>query len=185
MYNWHVSICRCLANADQAHRMLCCTSVASWSRESDHLLQILYFPSRGSISICISRISISLSLFAFWLVRILVLLGWISSPCTSVLFCNPRSFFELFQGARHHEHVVSNLRLDMQSLFSSPNLTPKPFSFQVSMSFSNADQAEEETTQGVALLCSTSDPEFITFHVNQYGGALISGQYFRKQTVVH
>ena len=49
-------------------------------------------------------------------------------------------------------------RLDMQSLFSSLSLMPKP-----------------------ALRCSASDPELIALHVSQYGGALVSVQFFKRQ----
>ena len=54
--------------------------------EGYHLSQVLFtFPPGGSISTCISPISVLLSLFALWLVRILVLLGWISKPRASAL----------------------------------------------------------------------------------------------------
>ena len=41
-----------------------------------------------------------------------------------------------------------------------------------------------DNTQGVALFCPTSNPEFITSHVSQYGGALISVQFFQEANVL-
>ena len=40
--DWDISSCRCLANADQGHRIRCCTSVVPWSTNVNHLSQVLY-----------------------------------------------------------------------------------------------------------------------------------------------
>ena len=79
-------------------------------------------------------------------------------------------------------------RFGMQSLFSSLGLMPNPLSFQVYMSFLHSrpeNRVEEETAQGVGLFCPTSDAEFITFHVSQYGGALINVQFSLSTSIVH
>ena len=60
----------------------------------------------------------------------------------------------------------------------------KPLSFQVFMSFSAADwrtELKRKLVKGVALFCPTSDAEFVTFHIGQYGGMLINVQLFRGQ----
>ena len=80
-------------NADQAHRILCRTSVFAWSTYVIICPKYFTFPSRGSISTCISPISISLNLFVFWFVKILVLLRCISRPCASVLFLKSSIIF--------------------------------------------------------------------------------------------
>ena len=56
-------------------------------------------------------------------------------------------------------------------------------SFHVFVHCGLENRVEEETTQGVALFCSTSDPEFITLHVSQYGGALVSVQFFNYSLI--
>ena len=139
--DWEVSPCRCLVNADQAHRILCCPSVVSWS--TNVIICPKYFPSRRSILTCISTISNSLNLFVFWFVGILILLGWISRPCVSVLF----EILEHFLSCSKELAIMSmwseKRRFGMQSLFSSLGLMPKPLSFQVSISFSTADRRTE------------------------------------------
>ena len=54
------------------------------------------------------------------------------------------------------------------------------------MSLSIADwriELKKRLLKWVALFCSTSDPEFITVHVSQHGGALISVQFFNYSLI--
>ena len=51
--------------------------------EGYHLFQVLYFPLRTEY---LNMHYTNFGQFAFWFVRILVLLVWISSPCAAVLF---------------------------------------------------------------------------------------------------
>ena len=100
-YVWDVSSCsscRCLVNADQAHRILCCTSVVSSSTN------VIIFP-KYSLSLQ-EEVSRHVSQFAFWLVRTVVLLEWISRHVLPYFFEILEQFLGIFHGARHHEHVV-------------------------------------------------------------------------------
>ena len=108
--DWNVRSCRCLANADQARRILCRTSVVSCST-SVICSKNSTLPPGESISTCISSISTSIyrNLFVVWFVMMLVFMGRFRAPGLSSFFRSPRSFFELFQRVRHREHVVSDV----------------------------------------------------------------------------
>ena len=64
-------------------------------------------------------------------------------------------------------------QFDVQALFFP--------SFNVFLHCCLEKRLEDHTAQKAALFCSTSDPEFITFLVSQYGGTLICFLFFRKQ----
>ena len=113
-YDWDVSSCRCLANADQAHRILCYTSVVSWFTNVVICTKYSTFPSGRSISTYISPMS--LNLFVFWFVKILVLLWWISSPCASVLFEIRDHFLICFKKFAIMSTSSAKRRFDIQSL---------------------------------------------------------------------
>ena len=93
----------------------------------------LTFPSGGNVSTFVPSISISFNLFAFWFVRIFVVSVNFEPLRASVSFLKSVSCFT-------EVAIVSTSsakrRLDIQSLFSSLCLMPKPFSFQVSTSLS-------------------------------------------------
>ena len=84
--------------------------------------------------------------------------------------------------ARHQRSGILMYSLFIITQFDAPALLFP--SFNVILHCGLGNRVEEETTQGVALFCSTSDPEFITFHVSQYGGALISVHMFQEANVL-
>ena len=129
--DWDVSSCRCLATADHAHRILCCTSVLSWSTYVTHF-------SFGKMYLDIHLVDLDFSQLVFWYVEILVSLGWISSLCASALFLKSAIIFELFRRGAIMSTSSTKSGLDMQSLLFINSLMPGPFSLQISVSFSIA-----------------------------------------------
>ena len=137
--------------------------------ECDHLCQILFHQEEES-----PRASGRFQLLLFCNCSVCQhfgSLGGFRVPALLHFFEVPDHCLSCFKEAAIMSTSSAKRRFDMQSLFSSLSLMPKPLSFQVSLSLSIADWRTELKT---TWFCPTSDAVFITFHISQYGGTLIS-----------
>ena len=120
--------------------------------------------SRRSISTCIPSISTSLVLLDFWFC-----LGGFRVPALLYFFEVCDHFLSCFKEFAVMSTSSEKCRFDMQSLFFITQFDAQTLFFSSSNVLLRCElenRVGEETAQRVALLCSASYPEFITFLVS-------------------
>ena len=88
--------------------------------------------------------------------RILVKFGWIARP-----------FLELFQGARHHKHVVGETEIRKTVSFFITQFDAQAFAFPSFYVFLHRGLDNRETAQSVAVFCPTSAHQSERWHAGR------------------